>query len=217
MTDLRTLDLFRDAGPASPEPLAPGAWRLPGFAAVDAGDVLALAEAVACEAPWRHMETPGGQRMSVAMTNCGRAGWVSDRLGYRYATADPVTGRPWPAMPGAFRQLATAAAAACGYPDFEPDACLINRYAPGARLTLHQDRNERDLSAPIVSVSLGLPAVFLFGGSQRSERPRRIALAPGDVLVWGGPSRLVYHGVLPVAAGDTAACRINLTFRRALD
>jgi alkylated DNA repair protein (DNA oxidative demethylase) len=178
-------------------------------------DIAKIAEA----APFRHMITPGGYRMSVAMTNCGAAGWVSDARGYRYDAKDPATGRAWPAMPESFRRLAAEAGAAAGYPGFDPDACLINRYEPGARLTLHQDKNEQDYTAPIVSVSLGLPAVFLFGGSTRKERPRRMRLESGDVVVWGGPTRLAYHGVAPLKEGDhplTGPFRINLTFRKAL-
>ena len=157
--------------------------------------------------------------MSVAMTNCGQAGWVTDRTGYRYDPIDPLTGRPWPAMPSVFRQLAARAAAGGGFPAFEPDACLVNRYEPGSKLSLHQDRNERDFGAPIVSVSLGLPAVFLFGGLRRRERACRIRLESGDVVVWGGPARLVFHGVGMLADGEhelTGRCRINLTFRAAL-
>ena len=165
------------------------------------------------------MITPGGFRMSVGMTNCGRAGWVTDRKGYRYECVDPLSGDPWPAIPEAFRLLAESAATAAGYPDFEPDACLINRYEPGTRLSLHRDENERDLTQPIVSVSLGLPAIFLFGGNRRGDRPRRILLESGDIVVWGGPDRLVYHGIAPLAEGDdplTGNRRINLTFRKAL-
>ena len=157
--------------------------------------------------------------MSVAMTNCGQAGWISDKSGYRYDSVDPLTGRLWPTMPASFLCVATRAAAKAGFKGFEPDACLMNRYEPGARLTLHQDKNERDFNAPIVSVSLGLPATFLFGGLSRKDRPRRFRLQNGDVAVWGGPARLAYHGVAPLADGDhplTGRCRINLTFRKAL-
>ena len=150
---------------------------------------------VAGRAPFRHMVTPGGLRMSVAMTNCGAAGWITDRRGYRYAPDDPATGHPWPKLPRAFLDLAARAAAAAGFSGFVPDACLVNRYEPGARLTLHQDKNERDFAAPIVSVSLGLPAIFLWGGRERRARPRRLALESGDVVVWGGAARLVFHGV----------------------
>jgi alkylated DNA repair protein (DNA oxidative demethylase) len=165
------------------------------------------------------MVTRGGFAMSVAMTNCGRAGWVTDRRGYRYEAIDPESGQPWPAMPPTFAALAADAAAAAGFAGFETDACLINRYGPGARMTLHQDRNERDFSAPIVSVSLGLPAVFLFGGHLRTDRPMRVPLAHGDVVVWGGPARLAFHGILPLRPGHhprLGALRYNLTFRRAL-
>jgi DNA oxidative demethylase len=199
--------------------LAPGAMLLRGFANAFAAPCLTALQHVAEAAPFRHMVTPGGHRMSVAMTNCGGAGWVTDATGYRYTARDPESGQPWPAMPDVFAALATAAAAHAGFLGFTPDACLINRYEPGTRLTLHQDRNERDFSAPIVSVSLGLPATFLFGGMRRADTPRRIPLRHGDVVVWGGPARLRYHGVLPLDAGDhpmLGARRINLTFRRAL-
>jgi alkylated DNA repair protein (DNA oxidative demethylase) len=192
---------------------------LRGFARHEAGALVQAVTKIAAASPFRNMVTPGGFRMSVAMTNCGRAGWVTDRKGYRYEFVDPMTGRPWPTMPGLFRDLAAGAANAAGFPGFEPDACLINRYEPGTRLSLHRDENERDLTAPIVSVSLGLPAVFLFGGNSRSDRARRIALESGDVVVWGGPDRLVYHGVAPLAEGSdplTGQCRINLTSRKAL-
>jgi alkylated DNA repair protein (DNA oxidative demethylase) len=174
---------------------------------------------VADHAPLRCMTTPGGYRMSVAMTNCGAAGWISDRTGYRYDAIDPENGNHWPAMPCIFADLAAEAAAAAGFGAFRPDGCLINRYAPGTRLSLHQDKNERDYGAPIVSVSLGLPAVFLFGGSFRRERPRRLPLVHGDVVVWGGPARLRYHGVLPLKDGNHPILgrqRVNLTFRKAL-
>jgi alkylated DNA repair protein (DNA oxidative demethylase) len=174
--------------------------------------------AVSAAAPFRHMRTPGGFSMSVAMTNCGPFGWVSDPTGYRYSPTDPETGVAWPAMPAAFAELATRAAAAAGFPDFAPDACLVNRYEPGARLTLHQDKDERDFGAPIVSVSLGVPAVFLFGGSKHSDRPQRVPLEHGDVVVWGGPARLRYHGVAKLEESRHAFAgnaRINLTLRRA--
>jgi DNA oxidative demethylase len=212
--------LFQDA-PDVPavEALADGAAVLHDFAAGQTHDLIAAVDGVASAAPFRHMITPGGFRMSVAMTNCGAAGWVSDRSGYRYDAIDPQTGQPWPAIPSVFLDLARRAAAQVAYQNFEPDACLINRYEPGARLTLHQDRNERDYTAPIVSVSLGLPAVFQFGGLTRKVRPRRIPLENGDVVVWGGPSRLAFHGVAALKEGEHPAAgrfRINLTFRKAL-
>jgi alkylated DNA repair protein (DNA oxidative demethylase) len=199
--------------------VAHGAVLLRGFALASECELMSALEAVVAAAPFRHMVTPGGQSMSVAMTNCGSAGWVTDRKGYRYQSLDPATGRPWPQMPYSFLTLANNAAGAAGYAGFEPDACLINRYVPGARLTLHQDRNERDFTAPIVSVSLGLPAKFLFGGLARSDRPQRVMLHHGDAVVWGGPSRLAYHGIDTLKEGDhpaTGRCRINLTFRKAL-
>lgn len=210
--------LFADPAPAR-ESIAEGATLLRGFAADVAPRLMADLAEIVVAAPFRHMITPGGFRMSVAMTNCGRAGWVSDRKGYRYDANDPVTGLVWPAIPESFRKLSEDAAREAGYAGFTSDACLINRYEPGTRLTLHQDRNERDYSAPIVSVSLGLPAVFLFGGAARKDRPRRMRLESGDVVVWGGPTRLAYHGINSLKDGEhplTGRCRINLTFRKAL-
>jgi DNA oxidative demethylase len=198
--------------------LAPGAVMLAGFARPFESPLVAALQLVVEHAPFRHMLTPGGRRMSVAMTNCGSVGWVSDRAGYRYDARDPETGQPWPRMPGVFRDLATQAAARAGFDAYAPDACLINRYEPGARLSLHQDKDEQDLDAPIVSVSLGLPAVFLFGGMRRGDAPVRLPVTHGDVVVWGGPSRLRYHGVLPLEDGQhplTGRFRINLTFRKA--
>jgi alkylated DNA repair protein (DNA oxidative demethylase) len=189
---------------------------LRGFAC-DVTDALAQGiKQVIAAAPFRHLITPGGRTMSVGMTNCGALGWVSDRTGYRYGKTDPLSGQPWPPMPVCFADMAARAAAEAGFEGFRPDACLINRYEPGARMSLHQDRDEADLAAPIVSVSLGLPAIFLFGGLLRSDRPARWWLAHGDVAVWGGPSRLAFHGVAPLADGDHPQLgrqRINLTFR----
>ena len=210
--------LFEDKA-ADREVIAEGAILLRGFATDPAPRLISDLAKIVEAAPFRHMVTPGGFRMSVAMTNCGQADWVSDAKGYRYDAGDPVTGIPWPTMPQSFAQLAADAALEAGYAGFLADACLINRYDPGARLTLHQDRNERDYTAPIVSVSLGLPAVFLFGGASRKDRPRRMRLESGDTVVWGGASRLAYHGIASLKDGDhplTGRCRINLTFRKAL-
>lgn len=198
--------------------MADGAVLLRGFARADEQVLLAALREITASAPFRRMVTPGGYQMSVAITNCGDVGWVTDRSGYRYDAVDPGSGKPWPAMPSAFRALAARAAAEAGFPAFAPDACLINRYEPGARLSLHQDRDERDFASPIVSVSLGLPAIFLFGGLKRSDKPQRYRLEHGDVVVWGGPSRLFFHGVAPLADGEHALLgrvRVNLTFRRA--
>lgn len=213
-----TADLFADTTAPWQEALCEGAVVLRRFALAQDRALLAAVEAVIAAAPWRHMVTPGGFRMSVAMSNCGALGWVSDETGYRYAARNPASAQPWPAMPRIFADLAATAAAAAGYADFAPDACLINRYEPGARMSLHQDRNERDLRQPIVSLSLGLPAVFLFGGLRRAEPARRIPLEHGDVVVWGGPARLRYHGVLALKDGEHPLLgrrRLNLTFRRA--
>jgi alkylated DNA repair protein (DNA oxidative demethylase) len=199
-------------------PLAPGATLLAGFALRWEAELLAAIERMTEVAPFRQMTVPGGRRMSVAMTSCGAVGWITDRSGYRYVERDPETGRPWPAIPEVFLELATSAAAQGGFPGFAPDACLLNRYQPGARLSLHQDKDETDFDAPIVSVSLGLPAMFLWGGAARGDRTKRVPLRHGDVVVWGGPARLTYHGVAPVADGEHPLLgrrRINLTFRKA--
>ena len=191
---------------------------LRGFAGSAAAGLVADIDAITAQAPFRHMVTPGGHQMSVAMTNCGDAGWMTDRSGYRYDGIDPESRKAWPAMPASFRALAADAAAEAGFDGFSPDACLINRYVAGAKMSLHQDKDETDFGAPIVSVSLGLPAIFLFGGPQRSDKPRRFRLQHGDVVVWGGPSRLFFHGVAPLADGEHAVLgrqRINLTFRKA--
>ena len=214
-----TADLFDDL-PQAPayQAIAPGAVLLHGFArAMDAPLLDALA-VVTAQSPLRHMQTPGGHTMSVASTNCGPLGWVSSPEGYRYTAHDPQSGQPWPALPACFADLALRAAAQAGYAHFVPDACLVNVYGPGAKMSLHQDKDEEDLLAPIVSVSLGLPAVFLFGTTRRSDHAQRYRLVHGDVVVWGGPSRLAFHAVMPLADGAHALLgrkRLNLTFRRA--
>ena len=215
-----TADLFEDVADILPsrEVMAEGAVLLRGFAIPFESELVTALRDIANQAPFRHMMTPGGHLMSVAMTNCGPLGWVTDRTGYRYDGNDPETGKPWPTMPAAFCRLAGQAAAQAGFFEFSPDACLINRYEPGARMSLHQDKDEHDFGAPIVSVSLGLPAIFLFGGLKRSDKPRRFRLQHGDVVVWGGPARLAFHGVAPLADGEHALIgrqRINLTFRKA--
>lgn len=226
-----TLDLFESL-PNAPalQVLSKGACVLRGIAISRSDALLAGFDAVTAQALLRHLVVPGGHTMSVAMSNCGALGWVSDERGYRYASRDPLSGKPWPEMPAEWVDLATQAAAQAGYANFKPDACLINSYAPGAKMGLHQDRDERDFSHPIVSVSLGLPAVFLFGGLKRTDKAQRILLVHGDVVVWGGPARLAFHGVAPLAEcvlplaesvspmadGAHAAWgrrRVNLTFR----
>lgn len=215
------LTLFNDPRDLEAErtSLGPGTALLRGFALTDISALLDDLWDVVASAPLRHMTTPGGFRMSVAMTNCGTAGWISDSTGYRYDAIDPLSGKPWPTLPASFAQLATAAAASAGFDGFTADACLINRYEPGARLTLHQDKDEQDYHQPIVSVSLGIPAIFLFGGLRRNDQPRRISLTHGDVIVWGGPARLRYHGVQPLKEDSHLTLgrqRVNLTFRKAL-
>ncbi|MDR9851553.1 DNA oxidative demethylase AlkB [Herbaspirillum huttiense] len=215
-----TGDLFAGLprGP-SVETITEGALLLRAFVdEEEAAALMAAIDKVLAASPLRHMQTPGGFRMSVAMSNCGQFGWVTDRRGYRYQSLDPLAERDWPAMPEAFAALAARASAAAGFAGFDPDACLINRYEPGARMSLHQDKNELDMDQPIVSVSLGLPATFLFGGMARTDKPQRMRLESGDVVVWGGPARLAFHGVDPLRDGEhplTGRCRYNLTFRRA--
>jgi alkylated DNA repair protein (DNA oxidative demethylase) len=216
-----TYDLFPDEPVVEQAELAlaPGAMLLRGFARAQAAQLLEAVVEVTRQAPFRLMSTPGGYQMSVGMTNCGAAGWITDRSGYRYGPIDPLSNKHWPPMPAVFASLAATAAARAGFASFVTDACLINQYEPGSRMSLHQDKNERDFSAPIVSVSLGLPAVFLFGGERRSDRAERVALAHADVVVWGGPARLRYHGVMTVKDGEHPQLgrrRINLTFRKAL-
>jgi DNA oxidative demethylase len=214
-----TADLFAclPQARAAREEMAEGAMLLRGFVGDSEADLLAALRDIVARAPLRRMFTPGGHQMSVAMTNCGSAGWVTDRTGYRYSPDDPETGKPWPAMPPLLRELAARAAESAGFSGFAPDVCLINRYVPGAKMSLHQDKDELDFAAPIVSVSLGLPAIFMFGGLKRSDKPRRFRLEHGDVVVWGGPSRLFFHGVAPLADGDHPVMgpqRLNLTFRK---
>lgn len=215
-----TTDLFNDQVDTEPrrEVLDTGATVLRRFAIPDETAILSALDELVAQAPFRHMITPGNYRMSVAMTNCGSLGWVTDSTGYRYDAIDPVSGRNWPPMPASFLSLAMDAAAQAGFVKFVPDACLINRYEPGARLSLHQDKDERDFDQPIVSVSLGIPAVFLFGGLHRADKAMRVHVAHGDVVVWGGPARLRYHGVLPLKEGHhpvVGSRRINLSFRKA--
>ena len=215
-----TADLFANLPDTRParEAIADGAVLLRGFARPDEAKLIAAVREIEAQAPFRHLITPGGHQMSVAMTNCGSAGWVSDRSGYRYDRVDPESGNPWPPMPPSFHALAGRAAREASFDNFNSNVCLINRYQPGARMSLHQDRDEGDFGAPIVSVSLGLPATFLFGGLKRSDKTQRIRLEHGDVVVWGGPARLAFHGVAPLADGEhamTGRQRINLTFRKA--
>ena len=214
-----TADLFETVPDVRPsrEAMADGAVLLRGFARPFEAELLPALRAIVKQSPFRHLITPGGHRMSVAMTNCGSVGWVSDETGYRYDAVDPQSNQPWPAMPPVLCKLAADAAGDAGFGGFAPEACLINRYVPGAKLSLHQDKDELDFAAPIVSVSLGLPAIFLFGGLRRADKPNRYRLEHGDVVVWGGPSRLFYHGVAPLADGEHPVMgrqRINLTFRK---
>lgn len=214
-----TLDLFDALEPTEQrqEQLAPGAFVLRAFALPYVQQLLPALALIERASPFRHLVTPGGFRMSVAMTCCGALGWTSDRRGYRYSAIDPDNGRHWPPMPASFLQLAQSAAAQAGYDGFMPEACLVNRYAPGTRLTLHQDKDELDYDAPIVSVSLGIPAMFLFGGHERSDKAARVPLFHGDVMVWGGPDRLRFHGILPLKEAEHPLLgrqRINLTFRK---
>lgn len=208
------IDLFE--GISGREKLGEQAFVLRGFALSVAEALLAEVRNVESISPLRHMETPGGFKMSVATTNCGTLGWISDRRGYKYAAIDPITHNPWPSMPDVFLTLATSAAREAGFNSFVPNACLINQYIPGTKLSLHQDKDERDFSQPIVSVSLGVPATFQFGGFERTAAKSKVPLFHGDVVVWGGVDRLRYHGILPLKRNDHALLgekRINLTFR----
>lgn len=214
---MSSLDLFSDDA-SSRLALGSQAILLRGFALPYVPELLPALEQIVSSAAFRRMLTPGGRQMSVALSNCGELGWVSDHRGYRYSRSDPISGRPWPVMPDSFLRLAQTASAAAGFPGFKPDACLINCYQPGARLSLHQDRDERDFSAPIVSVSLGMSATFLFGGLKRSDPTYKVELHHGDVVVWGGADRLRYHGILPLAGPPHTVLgkqRINFTFRKA--
>ena len=215
------MDLFAEQDlqqPARVERISDQAFALRGFALPKAKELLAALDSVLLQAPLRQMQTPGGYTMSARLSSCGALGWTTDRDGYHYSPLDPLSARPWPAMPGVFLALAEAAARACGFNDFVPDACLINAYAPGAKMSLHQDKNERSYTAPIVSISLGLPAIFQFGGFQRSDPTRRISLFHGDVVVWGGVDRLRFHGVMPIKPGHHSLLgeqRLNITLRQA--
>ena len=215
---MSSLELFTTSEQDLRQCLGPATVLLRGFALPQVDALLPAIARIEAASPFRHMQTPGGFAMAVALTNCGALGWISDRRGYRYVATDPDSGHRWPPMPEAFARLATAAAAAAGFAQFEPDACLVNRYVPGTRLSLHQDKNERDYSAPIVSVSLGMRAVFLLGGHARTDPTVKLPLEHGDVMVWGGVDRLRYHGVMPVKDAPhplLGSRRINLTFRKA--
>jgi len=196
--------------------IAPGALLFRAAAETMAAELLDDIHGIVAGSPLRTVMTPMGKPMSVEMTNCGAVGWVSDRRGYRYEPLDPLTGEPWPPMPSSFRELAGSVAKRAGYRRFDPDACLVNKYSPGSKMGLHQDRDEPDVSQPIVSVSLGLPITFKFGGSRRSDRTISMTLHHGDVVVFGGPARLAFHGVGTLRRGShglTGECRYNLTFR----
>lgn len=213
---MTTLDLFENY--TQIQRLGDAAMVLRGFALPCMQELVLAIGAIDAVSPFRHMVTPGGFTMSVALTNCGALGWTTDRRGYRYTSVDPDTGEPWPSMPMVFAQLASEAASAAGFDNFEPDACLVNRYLLGSRLSLHQDKNERDFKSPIVSVSLGMSAIFLFGGHLRSDPTVKVPLHHGDVVVWGGVDRLRYHGVMPLNDEPhpiLGAQRINFTFRKA--
>ncbi|WP_130901586.1 DNA oxidative demethylase AlkB [Pseudomonas sp. Sample_23] len=218
-----TFDLFADNEPVQQpraEQIGEQSWVLRGFALSRVEQLLNELEAILAAAPLRHMVTPGGFSMSVGTSSCGQLGWITDRSGYRYSSVDPLSGLPWPSMPAVFADLAHEAAERAGFMDFHADSCLINQYVPGAKMSLHQDKDEKGYAAPIVSLSLGLPAMFLFGGFERSDKSQRIPLLHGDMVVWGGVDRLRYHGVLPIKPGHHPLLgdrRINITFRVAGD
>jgi alkylated DNA repair protein (DNA oxidative demethylase) len=218
-----TFDLFADNEPVQQpraEQIGEQSWVLRGFALPQVEQLLTGLDAILAAAPLRHMVTPGGFSMSVGTSSCGQLGWITDRSGYRYSSVDPLSGLPWPSMPAVFADLAHEAAERAGFTDFQADSCLINQYVPGAKMSLHQDKDEKGYAAPIVSLSLGLPAMFLFGGFERSDKTQRIPLLHGDMVVWGGVDRLRYHGVLPIKPGHHPLLgerRINITFRVAGD
>ncbi len=215
---MTNLDLFADRHSGACEAIGPNAFVLYGFALSFVDALLPAIAVLEQHAPFRHMVIPNGFSTSVALTNCGDLGWTASRQGYRYTSTDPDSGQPWPCMPAAFARLAHEAAQTAGFDDFKPDACLLNRYLPGTRLSLHQDKNERDFTAPIVSVSLGMAAIFLFGGQERADKTAKIPLCHGDVAIWGGADRLRYHGIMPLkgpAHPLLGSQRINLTFRKA--
>jgi len=218
-----TFDLFADTEPvqqARAEQIGEQSWVLRGFALPQVEQLLIELQAILAAAPLRHMVTPGGFSMSVGTSSCGQLGWITDRSGYRYSSVDPLSGLPWPSMPAVFAELAHEAAERAGFKNFHADSCLINQYVPGAKMSLHQDKDEKGCAAPIVSLSLGLPAMFLFGGFERSDKSQRIPLLHGDMVVWGGVDRLRYHGVLPIKPGHHPLLgerRINITFRVAGD
>lgn len=219
--DSQTIDLFAEMKEINPKRVELGeeAMILRGYASDIAVDLFNDINAIISESPLRKMQTPNGYTMSVQTTSCGSFGWVSDAKGYRYERNDPLTRQPWPAMPSSFIKLANQAASEAGFNNFVPDCCLINHYQAGTKLSLHKDKDERDFTAPIVSVSLGLPAIFLFGGLNRSDPTQRYKLEHGDIAVWGGKSRLVYHGIQPLIDGNhplTGHSRINITFRKVL-
>lgn len=210
-------DLFGQSDNEAPLAIGPGAFCFKGVIAQDAAEILQAVKHVVAKARFRHLTTPGGRRMSVAMSNCGLQGWVSDHAGYRYQATDPITGQPWPDMPEVLLATARSLARRAGYDNFNPDVCLINRYRAGDRMGLHQDKDEGNVTAPIVSLSLGMPATFIWGGLQRTGPTQRFVLEHGDVVVWGGEDRLRFHGVAPLKAGEhplTGKCRINITFRQ---
>lgn len=217
-----TLDMFEQDGvnAGQSEVYGQDVHILRGLALPYVDDIMrALINQIKPQSPLRHMTTPGGYSMSVAMTNCGQRGWETSRSGYQYTAIDPLTNQPWPDMPATFMTLAQVAANKAGFVNFRPDSCLINEYQAGSKMSLHQDKDEADLAAPIVSVSLGLSARFLLGGFTRQDKAVRIALHHGDVMVWGRSDRLRFHGILPIKAAlhsVTGDCRINLTFRKAL-
>ncbi len=203
---------------ASTEVIDNDAIILKGFVRAKANQLVKDAELISQQSPFRTMTTPGGGKMSVAITNCGHCGWLSDEHGYRYQQIDPVTHRSWPEMPQSFLKICAAATKAASFAEFMPDACLLNKYQADAKMGLHNDNDEHDLTAPIVSVSLGLDAVFLFGGKTRQSPTRKYLLSHGDVVVFGGQSRLNFHGISLIKptyiSDDLTDHRLNLTFRK---
>lgn len=207
-------DLFSNNRPPIEE-IYPDLFVLANF--VDTNPLMVQVERITKVSPFRKMMTPNGHYTGVALTNCGDFGWTSDRNEYRYSSSDPLNNQPWLAIPESFKALAKNAAHVAGFKDFEPDACLINQYLIGTKLGSHQDKNEKDFSQPIVSVSIGLSAVFQIFGNQRAGQAINYRLYDGDVVVWGNSARLCYHGVRTLSAAEldpTCQQRINITFRK---
>ncbi|THJ30850.1 DNA oxidative demethylase AlkB [Lampropedia aestuarii] len=213
-----SFDLFADSPEEQRVALGPQAVVLRQKASPLAAELVARIEDVLQHSPLYQMATPGGKPLSVRTTSCGTHGWSSDPTGYSYVRHHPLTDQAWPEIPAAWSALATEAAQEAGFAQFAPDTCLINQYGLDSKMALHQDRSEQDLRQPVVSISLGMSALFLWGGMQRSDKPAHVLLHHGDMVVWGGVDRLRFHGIKHLTGAphpQLGAMRYNLTLRRA--